>query len=171
MFDELLNLSKKIISSYQELEKLVIEITIYKATNFKVNQEAVMKNPCVYENLLKIYYSNVDKLNASIIKLINTKIRELKEMIISENKLLNSLTDDEADNFINWLERIDTDTRNDESISRLRERLMVREYILSGCSFKGSKILQNTILTNMYFYNKEILPCIIKIKVYKKLKK
>ena len=69
MFDELLNLSKKIISCYQELEKLVTEITIYKATNFKVNQEAIMKNPCVYENLLKIYYSNVDKLNASIIKL------------------------------------------------------------------------------------------------------
>ena len=170
MFDELLNLSKKIISSYQELEKLVTEITIYKATNFKVNQEAVMKNPYVYENLLKIYYSNVDKLNASIIKLINAKIKELRELIIKENKLLNSLTDDETDNFINWLERIDTDTRNDESISRLRERLMVREYILSGCSFNENKVLQNSILTNMDFYNKEILPCIIKIKIYKKLK-
>ena len=170
MFDELLNLSKKIISSYQELEKLVTEITIYKATNFKVNQEAVMKNPIVYANIIRNYNYCANKLNTSMTILINTKIKELKELIIKENKLLNSLTDDETDNFINWLERIDTDTRNNESISRLRERLMVREYILSGCSFNGNKVLQNSILTNMDFYNKEILPCIIKINVYKKLK-
>lgn len=167
MFDELLNLSKKIISCYQELEKLVTEVTITSQTNFKVNQDKVMKNPYVYANLIKLYNSFADKFNTCMAMSIKAKIDELSELIILENKLLNSSGEDETNNFIKWLEGIDTG--NDKCISRLRERLMVREYILEGYSFKGSKILQSTTLKDMNFYNKEFLPCIIKIEVFKRL--
>lgn len=168
MFDELLNLSKKIINGYQELEKLITEITIKSATNFKVNQDAVMKNYLVYTSLIKSYSFIVDKFNSNMTKLINAKVKELRELITEENKLLNCLTEDEVDSFIKSLERIDTN--NDECISRLRERLMVRGYILEGYSFRGNKILNNSILYNMNFYDKEILPCILKIDVYKRLR-
>lgn len=141
MFDELLNLSKKIINGYQELEKLITEITIKSATNFEVNQDAVMKYYLVYDSLIKSYSSIVDKFNSNITKLINAKVKELRELIIEENKLLNSLTEDEVDSFIKTLEKIDTN--NDDCIARLRERLMVRGYILEGYSFRGDKILNN----------------------------
>lgn len=168
MFDKLLNLSKKIINGYQELEKLITEITIKSATNFKVNQDPVMKNYLVYASLIKSYSSIVDKLNTNMTKLINAKIKELRELIIEENKLLNSLTEDEVDSFIKTLERIDTN--NDDCIARLRERLMVRGYILEGYSFKGDKILNNSILYNMNFYDKDIMSCIMKIEIFKRLK-
>lgn len=168
MFDELLNLSKKIINGYQELEKLITEIRIKSATSFEVNQDAVMKNYLVYDSLIKSYSSIVDKFNSNITKLINAKVKELRELIIEENKLLNSLTEDEVDNFIKTLERIDTN--NDDCIARLRERLIVRGYILEGYSFRGDKILKNSILYNMNFYDKDIMSCIMKIEIFKRLK-
>ena len=168
MFDKLLNLSKKIINGYQELVKLITEITIKSATNFEVNQDAVMKYYLVYASLIKSYSSIVDKFNSNMTKLINAKVKELRELIIEENKLLNSLTEDEVDSFIKTLEKIDTN--NDDCIARLRERLMVRGYILEGYSFRGDKILNNSILYNMNFYDKDIMSCIMKIEIFKRLK-
>lgn len=168
MFDKLLNLSKKIINGYQELEKLITEITIKSATNFEVNQDAVMKNYLVYTSLIKSYSPIVDKFNSNMTKLINAKVKELRELIIEENKLLNSLTEDEVDNFIKSLEKMDIN--KDDCIARLRERLIVREYILEGYSFRGDKILNNSILYNMNFYDKDIMSCIMKIEIFKRLK-
>lgn len=168
--EKLLDIDKNIVKYTNEIVTKLTTITIYNGQlTFNVNQDAVMANPWHYADTIRKFSGLIDKFNITATKILINQINKVRDLLILENKLLNSLNIDEVNKYLEQLDNF-SNKYNEEVITRVRERLMVREYILKGITISGDKILKSSFLNNYNFYSREIIPCIINIEVYKRLK-
>ena len=168
--EELLDISCNIVKDTNEIVKNLTTITIYNGSiSFNVNQEAVIANPWHYADTMRNLRYLIDKFNMEMAKALISQMNKVKYLLVLENNILNSLTKEDINKYLGQLDSF-SNKYSEEVITRVRERIMVREYILEGISISGDKILTPSFLDNYNFYSREIIPCIVNIEVYKRLK-
>lgn len=168
--EELLDISCNIVKDTNEIVKNLTTITIYNGSiSFNVNQEAVMANPWHYADTIRKFSGLIDNFNIMMAKALISQMNKVRDLLVLENNILNSLSKEDINKYLGQLDSF-SNKYSEEVITRVRERIMVREYILEGISISGDKILIPSFLDNYNFYSREIIPCIVNIAVYKRLK-
>lgn len=167
---DLLDISCNVVKNTNEIVKNLTTITIYNGPlSFNINQEIVKSNPWHYADTIRNFSALIDNFNISMAKALVRQMNKVRDLLILENNILNSLSKEKVNKYLEQLDSF-SNKYDEKVITRARERLMVREYILKGITISGDKILKSSFLNNYNFYSREIIPCIINIEVYKRLK-
>ena len=168
--EKILDIDRNIVKGTNEIIKNLTTITIYNGPlSFNVDQDIVRANPWGYADAIRKLSSLIDSLNIEMTKVLAHQMNKVKDLLVLENNILNSLSDIEVNKYLKMLDSL-SNKYDEEVIDRVREKLMVRSYILMGISIDGDKILKSSFLDNYKFYSREVIPCIINIEVFKKLK-
>lgn len=167
---KLCEITKKILDKSNEILNLTTNITIdNRAINITLPQEVLEANCIKYANLIKKHDELMNNLIQSTSKVLEKEIEILRELVVEENKILNSLDPDVVDEYSDKLESLN-ERYYYTVIDRVRERLMIRSIILNGKNIEGNEFLDNPNIEGFDFDIHDVILAMVHIDVFKILK-
>lgn len=167
---KLCEITKKILDKSNEILNLTTNITIdNRAININLPQEVLEANYIKYANLIKKHDELMNNLIQSTSKVLEKEIETLRELVVEENKILNSLDTDVVDEYYDKLESL-SERYYYTVIDRVRERLMIRSIILNGKNIEGNEFLDNPNIEGFDFDIHDVILAMVHIDVFKILK-
>lgn len=168
--DELLETSRKIINKSNEILNLLTNITIDNGSiSIKLSQEELENNYNKYIDLIYRYSNVRNNFRTTIARIVVKEIEELKKLVILENKLINSIDNENIDKYLEKIEKY-KDIYDTSIIDRVRERLMLREIILNGKNIDGIYLIDNSNIAGLEFDIHDVILAMVYINVFKNLK-